>query len=183
MSRHSTIRIKKISYSVPSRLIGQRVRVEVHESILKLYLGRQEVLELPRARGERGAVINFRDMVGPLLRKPGAFLNYQHREQLYPTVTYREAYDRLVKDYGQRPGVIEYLHLLKLAIEHTVEKVEGAMVTWMAGSRKWGVAEVRASLAPAQVLVPSVAELTPDLESYDQLLFEQEDSREVTYVG
>jgi hypothetical protein len=183
VSRQSTIRVKKISYSVPSRLIGQRVRVEVYESILKLYLGRQEVLEVPRARGDRGAVINFRDMVGPLLRKPGAFLNYQHREQLYPTVAYREAYDRLVQDHGQRPGVIEYLHLLKLAVEHTVEKVEGAMVTWMAGSRKWTVAEVRASLAPTQVLVPSVAELAPDLESYDQLLSGQEDSQEVAYVG
>ena len=88
-----------------------------------------------------------------------------------------------MQDHGQRPGVIEYLHLLKLAVEHTVEKGEGAMVTWMAGSRKWTVAEVRASLAPTQVLVPSVAELAPDLESYDQLLSGQEDSQEVAYVG
>jgi len=182
VSQHSTIRVRKVAYSVPSRLIGQQLRVEVHESVLKLYLGRQAVLELPRARGDRGAVINFRDVVGPLLRKPGAFLNYQHREQLYPTVAYRGAFDRLVRDHGQRPGVIEYLHLLKLAMDHTVEKVETTMAAWMAGSRKWGAAEVRASLAPEQVQVPLVAELAPDLAGYDQLLSGSEDSQEVAYV-
>lgn len=181
VTRHSTIRVRKVVYSVPSRLIGQQLRVEVYESILKLYLGRQAVLELPRARSDRGAVINFRDVVAPLLRKPGAFLNYQHREQLYPTVAYREAYDRLVRDHGQRPGVIEYLHLLKLAIDHPVEKVEEAMMAWMVGTRKWGAAEVRSSLAPAEVLTPLVAELAPDLDSYDQLISAQE--QEVAYVA
>ena len=38
------------------------------------------------------------------MRKPGAVLNYQHREQLYPSVEYRAAYDRLVQDHGQRLG-------------------------------------------------------------------------------
>jgi hypothetical protein len=183
VGKHSTIRVKKITYSVPSRLIGQRLRVQVHESVLKLYLGRQPILELPRARGDRGAVINFRDMVGPLLRKPGAFLNYQHREQLYPTVAYRAALDRLVEDHGQRQGIIEYLHLLKLAIDHTVEKVEATMAAWMAGSKKWSAAEVRASLAPAEVLIPPVSELAPDLTSYDRLLSSpEENSQEVVHV-
>lgn len=169
VGRHSTIRVKKVTYSVPSRLIGQRLRVEVHESVLKVALGRQKVLELPRARG-RGAVINFRDVVGPLLRKPGAFLNYQHREQLYPTVAYRAGYDRLVQDHGQRPGVIEYLHLLNLAVEYTVERVEAAMAPWMAGARKWRASDVRAALAPSGVEVPCVAVLSPELASYDRLL-------------
>ena len=118
VSSHSTIRIKHLTCSVPSRLIGQRLRVEVYESALKLYLGRERVLEVPRSCGDRGAVIKL--PVGPLLRKPGAFVNYQHREQLYPSVEYRAAYDRLVADHGERPGIIEYLHLLNLAVEHTV---------------------------------------------------------------
>ncbi|MCG3775218.1 MAG: hypothetical protein JW395_2049 [Nitrospira sp.] len=175
VSSHSTIRVKNIAYSVPSRLIGQRLRVEIYEQVLKLNLGRERIMEVPRACGDRGAVINFRHVVVPLLRKPGAFMNYQHREQLYPTVGYRAAFDRLVQDHGQRPGVIEYLHLLKLAIDHTVETVEGAILLWMAGSKKWGAADVRAGLVPAEVLIPSVAELAPSLDSYDQLIFVQEE--------
>lgn len=181
VGQHSTIRVKKVTYSVPSRLVGQHVRVEVHEAVLKLYLGREKVLELARARG-RAAVIDFRDMVGPLLRKPGAFLNYQHREQLYPTVTYRAAYDRLVCDHGQRPGVIEYLHLLKLAVEHTVKAVEEAMAPRLADSKKWWAAEVRAALVPAAVEVPRLAALSPQLESYDQLL-SWEPTEEVGHVN
>ena len=170
VSGHSTIRVKNITYSVPSRLIGQRLRVEIYESVLKLYLGRERVLEVTRACGDRGAVINFRHLVGPLLRKPGAFVNYQHREQLYPTVEYRAAYDRLVADHGQRTGTIEYLHVLKLAMEHALEAVQKVMVPWMAGTKKWRAADVRATLAPAVVSVPELAALSPELLSYDELL-------------
>ena len=134
VGEHSTIRVRKVTCSVPSRLVGQHVRVEVHEAVLRLYLGRERVLELPRSRG-REAVINFRDLVGPLLRKPGAFLHYQHREALYPAVACRCAYDRLVEDHGQRPGVIEYLHLLKPAAEHTVAAVEEVMAAPPGGGR------------------------------------------------
>jgi hypothetical protein len=180
VSEHSTIRVRHITYSVPSRLVGQRLRVQVYEGVLKLYLGRQLVLELPRVGGDRGAVINFRHVVGPLLRKPGAFLNYQHREQLYPTSTYRAAYDRLVADHGQRLGVIEYLHLLKLAADHTVEAVQEATSPWLAGAKKWRAAQVRASLVDEPVVVPQVAALSPELGSYDQLL--SQGAEEVSYV-
>ena len=182
VSNHSTIRIKKISYSVPSRLIGQRLRVEAYESVLKLYLGRERVLEVPRARGDRGAVINFRHVVGPLLRKPGAFVNYQHREQLYPSVEYRAAYDRLVADHGERPGIIEYLHLLNLAVEHTVDAVQAAMAPWMSGDRKGRAADVRSTLTPALVVVPQLATLTPELMSYDELLNRPTGNEEVAHV-
>lgn len=178
---NSTIRVKKVTYSVPSRLIGQTVRVEVHESVLRLCLGREQVLKLPRTRG-RAAVINFRDVVGPLLRKPGAFLNYQYREQLYPTVAFRTAYDRLVQDHGTRPGILEYLHLLKLAMEYTVEAVEEAVAPRLASPHKWRVAAVRSTLAPAATAVPLLAELSPELVSYDGLL-NAPTGEEVAHVG
>lgn len=181
VATNSTIRVKKVTYSVPSRLIGQTVRVEVYEGVLRLYLGREPVLELPRVRG-RAAAINFRDVVGPLLRKPGAFANYQYREQLYPTVTFREAHDRLVADHGVRPGVIEYLHLLKLAVEHTVEGVEEALRARLAGPQKWRAAEVRATLVPASAPVPRLTDLSPELHGYDDLLSGPL-AEEVAHVG
>lgn len=179
VSSQSTIRVRHVTYSVPSRLIGQRLRVEVYESVLKVYLGRERVLELPRALGDRGAVIDFRHLIGPLLRKPGAFLNYQHREQLYPTVAYRAALDRLVQDHGPRLGVIEYLHVLKLAADHTVEAVEGALALSMTKAGKWRASDVRNGVAPIVVRVPELAALSADLTGYDQLL----NLKEQAYVG
>src|SRR5215213_7815909 len=183
VSGHSTIRVRHVTYSVPSRLIGQRLRVEVYESVLKAYLGRERVLELPRAGGDRGAVINFRHLIGPLLRKPGAFLNYQHREQLYPMVAYRAAFDRLVEAHGERLGVIEYLHVLKLAADHTLEGVEAALALWMAKPGKWRASDVRGVVAPTVVQMPDLAALSPDLAGYDELLGRNsEPSQEVVHV-
>jgi transposase len=184
VSSHSTIRVKHVTYSVPSRLIGQRLRVQVYESVLKVYLGREQVIELARACGDRGAVIDFRHLIGPLLRKPGAFLNYQHREQLYPTVAYRAVYDRLIEEHGQRLGVIEYLHVLKLAADHTLEQVQTVLATWIAKPGKWRASDVRAAVDPGTVRVPEIAALSPDLTGYDQLLNPSAaPAQEVAYVG
>ena len=92
----STIRVKKVGYSVPARLIGQQLKVEVYECELKLYSGRELLLSLPRHCGDRGVVLDYRHVIDHLLRKPGAFERYRYREQLFPNRSFREAYDHLV---------------------------------------------------------------------------------------
>ena len=170
VNSNSVIRVKKIAYSVPSRLMGHTVRVHLFESELKVYLGRDYILSLPRVRGDRGALIDFRHIIGALLRKPGAFINYQHREQLYPTTTYRAAFDRLVQDHGERPGVIEYLQILKVAAEQTVERVEPLLVLKLKEPRKWRATEIREAVAPVEKKIIDLPSLTPDLQGYDDLL-------------
>lgn len=67
----STIRVKTMVYSVPSRLIGQKVRTRVSEPQVEIYCGREVVLTLPRQRGRAGnAWIDFRHMIGELVQKP-----------------------------------------------------------------------------------------------------------------
>ena len=177
VSSNSTIRVKNISYSVPSRLIGQTVRVEQYEAEILVYLGREVVVKLPRQRGDRGARIDFRHVIGPLLRKPGAFLNYQHREQLYPSVTYRGAYDQLVAAHGPRTGVIEYLQVLKLAAEAGVEVVERLLSQRNKPEAKWRAVELERALKPRPEGVPELEALTPELSSYDTFL-----GREMSHV-
>jgi hypothetical protein len=143
VSSQSLIRVKKHAYSVPSRLIGHTLRVELFEAQLKVYLGREFLFCLPRMRGDRGALVDFRHVIVPLLRKPGAFINYRHREALYPSPTYRAAFDRLVAEHGERPGVIEYLQVLKLAAETSVEQVEGLLKEQLASTDKWRGTQVR----------------------------------------
>ena len=59
VSSQSLIRVKGHAYSVPSRLIGHTLRVELSEAVLKLYLGREFVLERPRLRGARQAHVDL----------------------------------------------------------------------------------------------------------------------------
>jgi hypothetical protein len=173
VSSQSLIRVKKHTYSVPSRLIGHTLRVQLHEAELKVHLGRDFLFCLPRLRGGRGALVDFRHIITPLMRKPGAFIHYRHREALYPSAVFRAAYDRLVADHGERPGVIEYLHVLKLAAEETVEKVEPLLQAQLALAGKWRASQVREQVAPVARKVVELAGLTPSLEAYDTLLGEE----------
>ena len=66
----STIRINKMVYSVPSRLIGVKLLARVDENHVVLLEGAQEVARLPLSRGDRGAVIDFRHLIGHLLGQP-----------------------------------------------------------------------------------------------------------------
>jgi len=180
VSQHSTIRVKKVTYSVPARLIGQTVRVEVYEGELKIFYGRELLLRLPRDAGDRGVVIDYRHIITHLLRKPGAFAQYVHREELFPDSAFRLAYDRLVADHGERAGRLEYLHLLKLAAELGEAAISTLVGQYSspAQPQKWTVAGLRRFLGvPGGPPVPDL-QLEPELASYDALL-----SREVTYVG
>jgi hypothetical protein len=170
VSSQSLIRVNKHAYSVPSRLIGHTLRVQQHEAVLKVYLGREHLFDLPRLRGDRGAVVDFRHVITPLLRKPGAFRHYRHREALYPSTVFRAAYDRLTADHGERPGIIEYLQLLKLAAEETVEAVEPVLQQQLSRPGKWRALEVRETICPALRRDVDLAVLTPSLQAYDQLL-------------
>ena len=103
VSSHSTIRVKQVTYSVPARFIGRRLRARVSEQRVDVNHGAELVMELLRSR-DRRAVIDYRHVIQALLRKPGAFARYRHREELFPDATYRAAHDKLVRDHGQRPG-------------------------------------------------------------------------------
>jgi transposase len=125
VKNNSTIRVNKVVYSVPCRLIGEVLVAQVGENELVLLAGAQEVARLARSRNDRGAVIDFRHLISHLLRKPGAFAGYRWREELFPSLVYRAAYDRLTRagsDADKR-----YLEVLKLAVNEGQTAVENAL--------------------------------------------------------
>jgi transposase len=177
----STIRVKKVGYSVPARLIGQELKVEVYERELKLYSGRELLLCLPRHCGDRGVVLDYRHVIDHLLRKPGAFERYRYREQLFPSRSFREAYDHLVAQQGPRRGAVEYLRLLKLASEVGESDVEVMLADFLSPPYPaWSVEELRRILQPRTPSQIEMAELQPEWSSYDALLTP---SQEVAYAG
>ena len=123
----STIRIKKTTYSVPARLIGTQVKVHIGELLIKVYCGREEVATISRLSGERASHIDFRHIITSLVRKPGAFANWKHREALFPSVIFRRAYDQLVENLGNYRGDRDYLLLLQLAADTSQTEVEEAL--------------------------------------------------------
>ena len=168
VSSHSTIRVKQVTYSVPAKFIGLRLRARVSEQAVAVYHGADCIAELPRSR-DRRAVIDYRHIIQALLRKPGAFARYRHREELFPEVTYRSAHDQLVRDHGQRPGELEYLRLLKLTAELGIVAELGRLRELVgAGSPPWRTESVRQFLCPT--LVVTLVDRPVDLSVYDALL-------------
>lgn len=88
----STIKVKRVLYSVPSRLIGSRLTVRVYDDRLELYAGIQQVYTLARvhARGnEHLRVIDYRHLIHSLVKKPMAFYRAELRDEILPNVQWR----------------------------------------------------------------------------------------------
>src|ERR1700756_2857533 len=92
----STIRVLKNTYSVPARLIGERVEAWVGAEHIDVRYGQQTVLVLPRLRGQDKHLIDYRHIIGWLVRKPGAFADYCYQSALFPTSRFRQGYDALL---------------------------------------------------------------------------------------
>jgi len=80
VSSWSTISIKSNVYSVPSRLIGEKVMVRVYEGRIDVYYGGKVQLSTQRLLGRGGHRINYRHIIWSLVKKPGAFRLYRYKE-------------------------------------------------------------------------------------------------------
>jgi hypothetical protein len=156
---------------VPARFIGRRLRARVYEQHLEVYHGTERIAQITRVPG-RQAVIDYRHVIQALLRKPGAFARYHYREELFPSSTYRRAYDRLVQDHGPKPGELEYLRLLKLTAELGSSAIEGLLSELLGvDAPPWRTATLRGTLCPPPQV--ELVEPTVDLSVYDAFLQEE----------
>jgi transposase len=167
--RWSTIRVGSRAYSVPSRLIGRAVEVRQYPDFLEVYYRDQKIETMPRLRGDSEARIDYRHIIWSLVRKPGAFARYRFREELFPTITFRQAYDRLRDSRGDRAEV-EYVRILHLAASTMESQVEGALVQLLETDAAFDYAAVKALVCPKPILVPALTLPAPDLQAYDRLL-------------
>jgi hypothetical protein len=122
VGRGGTVSVKKIPYSVPSRLIGEEVEVHVTGTMVEVWFQGHKVEEHVRQSGKGKASIKYTHIIDWLVRKPGAFENYLYKEHLFPTSTFRAAYDVLKKSNPQT-YVKQYLGILKAASKDEESRV------------------------------------------------------------
>jgi transposase len=122
----STMQVLGNGYSVPSRLIGATLTVRVRAETLEAYVGTALAVTLPRLAGKGQTRIDYRHVVWSLVRKPGAFAAYRYREELFPTLAFRRAYDALWERCPARADR-EYVRVLHLAASTTEADVEAAL--------------------------------------------------------
>ena len=115
VSKFSTVRVLKNSYSLHSRLIGETVNVRIYADYIEVWYAQRLIEVLPRLRGECGHHINYRHVIDTLVRKPGAFENYKYKDDMFPTSQFRFVYDILRRQYGIKQANKQYLKILDLA--------------------------------------------------------------------
>jgi hypothetical protein len=166
------------TYSVPSRLKGETVEVKAFAERIEVRYGGVLVETMPRLLGQNQHYIQYRHVIDSLVRKPGAFLSYRYREDLYPTSRFREACDRLIAT-NEKKGVRAYLAILEMAAKESEERVDAAL-SYLLGKEDILTVEAVKALVVTAALLPKVTDIAVpvvDLYAYDSLL-----NREVAYA-
>ena len=96
----STIEVRSVTYSVPSRLIAQQLTVHLRHDRLDLFLRSHYIETLPRLHAQKGQKalrrIDFRHVIESLRRKPRALLRAQLQDDLIPGESWRQLWRQLL---------------------------------------------------------------------------------------
>ena len=172
VTRNSTISVKNNTYMVPSRLIGEQLDVHIYADRLELWFSQNCIDVLPRLTGRNKHLIRYQYVIDWLLRKPGAFENYKYREEFFPTLIFRKAYEFLIKT-KPKTGVSTYLYILKLAAYNSETSVENILESRLSQSADIStqIVEDMLKLTPqASPLAIKIEQV--QIEKYDELLTE-----------
>ncbi len=121
----SIILVRQIRYSVHSRLIGHRLKVHVYDGRLECFLGTEHVHTVDRLRWNKGPrlhFINYKDLIPSLIRKPQAFRNYKHRDELLPTQAFKKTWELIDALLDERTACKEIVKILNITAESGKEK-------------------------------------------------------------
>lgn len=166
----STIQVLANTYSVPSRLIGRVLTVRVHAEEIEAFLGTTYLMSIPRLLGKGQHRIDYRHIIWSLVRKPGAFASYRYHDDLFPTLTFRRAYDAL-KAASPTSADRHYVRILHLAASTSEVEVETAIGLLLDQKTPPAFDSVRDLVRqPSLTAIPRVSEPDIDLSVYDRLV-------------
>ena len=167
--------LRRVFYTVPSRLIGHRLRVRIFDDRLECFLGATPVVMLRRGQpvsGSKGGhVVDYRHVIHALRRKPMALLNLVYRDQLFPRPAYKRTFETLRERCDDRHACKMMVELLMLAHERACEvELADVLDADLHAGRLPDVAALRARFRPEETSIPSVAVVLVPLGVYDELV-------------
>jgi len=166
--------LRRVFYTLPSRLIGHRLRARIYDDRLECFLGSTHVASLRRGQpvsdSKGGHVVDYRHVIHALRRKPMALCNLVYRDQLFPRPAYRRAFEALREREGDKRACKVTVELLALAHERACEaELAAAIEADLDAGRLPDIQALRTRFTPDGTAVPDVVvELTP-LGVYDEL--------------
>ena len=166
--------LKRVFYSVPSRLIGHRLRVRLYDDRLECLLGSTPLMTLrrgrPHADRKHGHVVDYRHVIHALRRKPMALLNLIYREQLFPRRAYQRAFEALLAGDTEKRACRTMVGLLALAHERGCEAELAILIEAdLDAGRLPDLDALGRRFAPDAAAIPDITVKLVPLHLYDEL--------------
>jgi hypothetical protein len=167
--------LRRVFYTVPSRLIGHRLNVHLYDDRLECFLGSTQLVTLRRGRppqgsGKHGHVVDYRHVIHALRKKPMALINLVYRDQLFPCRAYARAFEALLAAESEKQACRIMVGLLALAHDRACElELARAIDADLDAGVLPDLDRMRERFQPDRATIPDVAvELVP-LSAYDEL--------------
>jgi len=123
----SMIVVKHTLYSVPSRLIGETVRVHIYHDRVIGFVGQTEVFHFNRVYsakpGCRARRIDYRHIIHSLAAKPQAFRFSKYQDEIFPDDNYRQLWTFVDQQMEPRDACKWMVGVLKIA-SHSTDEVQ-----------------------------------------------------------
>lgn len=174
VSTSSTIRVKRGLYTVPSRLIGEKLRVHLYHDRLELYLGMTHVFSTQRvyaSKNKRVRNVDYKHVISSLERKPQAFRYSQLRDDLLPTEEYKTVWKWLDNEMEPRSACKAMVGILALADRANCEEALGRhLLTMKANSELPVLHKLEKTFDSKQIAIPEVQIHNITGEDYNLLI-------------
>lgn len=176
VSTRSTIDVRCILYTVPSRLIGRQLELHLYHDRIVGYLERHPVVELPRKRvsgkgKRRGRCINYRHVIESLRLKPRAFIYCAWQSDLLPNPEYRQIWQELKAQFDLEQAAKIIVEGLYIAAIEAKEQAVGGYLTQQLQAQTLTLNRLKKQFELPQLKqVPDVRIEQHPLDLYDQLL-------------
>ena len=169
--------LRKVFYTVPSRLIGHRLRARLYDDRVQLLIGGTPLLTLRRGRpapdGKHGHVVDYHHVIHALRKKPMALMSLVYRDQLFPREAYRRTFEFLLERHGERIACKTVVELLSLAHDRGCEgELAGALSESLEAGEAPNLKGLAARFAPDPQRLPQVCVQLMPLSAYEALLGE-----------
>jgi hypothetical protein len=167
--------LRRVFYSVPSRLIGHRLNVHLYDDRLDCFLGSTQLLTLRRGRPPQGSnkhahVIDYHHVIHALRRKPMALMNLVYRDQLFPRRAYARAFEALLSQGSEREACRTMVGLLALAHDRACEaELALAIETDLDASVLPDLDRLCKRFQPDRAMIPEVVVALVPLCAYDEI--------------
>jgi len=171
----STIDVRRVTYSVPAKLIGECLRVRLYDDRLELFVGSDYVCQLnriyPVGKASRARLINYKHVIHSLIKKPHAFKNSRIRDDLLPTDGFKKIWAYTENTMTSKSACRFMVGLLALAAKLPSERpLENSVLLAIKNQKVLVLSEFELAFLSSSQAQPVVCIQQHSLQDYNQLV-------------